>query len=812
MKVAALNFFPAFCPPKSGGELRYYHLYKELGRYCDVKLISATYPFVQRETVQVSDRVIEHRIPKGRAHVALHRFLDLVAGFPECSGVVVAMASRLERTMKEEIRHGCEDADVVIYDFPFLYPLAQHTRPGTILAYNAHNVEYDLQRACLAGPVGYLLARYVRRLEKQLCRQADIVFASSNADISRLVELYEIPPQKCHLTPNGMNLAEISLPSDESRERSRAALGLDGRKLLLFLGSYHPPNLQAARYILHRLAPLFPSELFVIAGSVSRGLTGDACPPNVMLFDRHSEDAKLLLLTAADVALNPMFTGSGTNLKILEYLAYGIPTLTTPVGARGLELSHGIHALVAAEQEFPQALDGLLNSEDLWSGLRSHGRALVEDRFDWREIARKMFCRISATMGHRKKPQLTVLNDFPCFPPMHGGKIRLYGFYKSLSAHYDIDYVCYDDKRSHAPAANQLGPGGFQEIRVPKSRIQIVLERLFRHTIGIAGDDIVAMLVAPFDRRFGRIASYSMNRSDLVIGSHIYLYSIVSRFSGRKIYDSLNCEFELKRQMLSARLGRLLLPVIRRQEARACRDSDRIFATCAEDTEEMIRLYDVRREKFIRVLNGVTVKLCEPTSRETRQRMKTLFGLYESKIVTFMGSGHPPNGEAAQWIANVLAPSLGRDYLIFLVGSACWALKHVELPPNLILFYEVEESVKRELLRVTDVAINPVHYGSGSNLKMVEYMAWGLPIVATPIGARGLALVCNVHVEISDRQAFAETIRSLAAHPERCESIGSAVRSLAEAQFDWDQIAKSVLPLLGGGKDAQPTCRNQCST
>ena len=84
--------------------------------------------------------------------------------------------------------------------------------------------------------------------------------------------------------------------------------------------------------------------------------------------------------------------------------------------------------------------------------------------------------------------------------------------------------------------------------------------------------------------------------------------------------------------------------------------------------------------------------------------------------------------------------------------------------------------------------------------------------MATPTGARGFQLARNVQVVISDRGNFAETIRLLAADPERCESIGAAARLLVEAQFDWERIAESVVPLVKGGNDAQPTCYNQLST
>ncbi|MFN7173813.1 MAG: MlaD family protein, partial [Thermaurantiacus tibetensis] len=44
------------------------------------------------------------------------------------------------------------------------------------------------------------------------------------------------------------------------------------------------------------------------------------------------EEEKLALLRGADVALNPISSGSGTNLKMLEYFAAGLPVLSTPHG------------------------------------------------------------------------------------------------------------------------------------------------------------------------------------------------------------------------------------------------------------------------------------------------------------------------------------------------------------------------------------------------------------------------------------------------------------------------------------------------
>ena len=62
------------------------------------------------------------------------------------------------------------------------------------------------------------------------------------------------------------------------------------------------------------------------------------------------------------------------------------------------------------------------------------------------------------------------------------------------------------------------------------------------------------------------------------------------------------------------------------------------------------------------------------------------------------------------------------------------------LPKNIIFFGRVDNEKYRKLLYASDIAINPVKHGSGINIKMLDYMAVGLPVVTTKQGARGLFL------------------------------------------------------------------------
>jgi len=58
-------------------------------------------------------------------------------------------------------------------------------------------------------------------------------------------------------------------------------------------------------------------------------------------------------LASADLLVAPIRVGGGTRIKILEAFAHRLPVVTTPIGAEGLDVVHGLHALVA---ESPHAI------------------------------------------------------------------------------------------------------------------------------------------------------------------------------------------------------------------------------------------------------------------------------------------------------------------------------------------------------------------------------------------------------------------------------------------------------------------------
>jgi glycosyltransferase involved in cell wall biosynthesis len=112
-------------------------------------------------------------------------------------------------------------------------------------------------------------------------------------------------------------------------------------------------------------------------------------PGNVVLLGVVPNALKEALLSVAAIAINPMSEGSGTNMKMLDYLAAGVPVVSTEVGARGLELDRGRHARIVPLERFPTAIRASLEeSPDEADARAREGRRHVEEHFDWAVVAR----------------------------------------------------------------------------------------------------------------------------------------------------------------------------------------------------------------------------------------------------------------------------------------------------------------------------------------------------------------------------------------------------------------------------------------
>jgi glycosyltransferase involved in cell wall biosynthesis len=94
----------------------------------------------------------------------------------------------------------------------------------------------------------------------------------------------------------------------------------------------------------------------------------------------------------------------------------------------------------------------------------------------------------------------------------------------------------------------------------------------------------------------------------------------------------------------------------------------------------------------------------------------------------------------------------------------------------------------RSVLGLAGAALNPMRWGSGTNLKMLDYALAGVPILSTRFGARGVGLEAGTHYE--EAEDLAAGLQALAALPPDAvarRTVAAAAR-VREA-FAWGAIA-----------------------
>jgi len=279
-------------------------------------------------------------------------------------------------------------ADVVQVEGPYGFKAVRErlvgTRAGTPMVLVCHNVEGRVTRA--THPTDRRLIRKVTAVEGEAARAAEGIIALTAADREALVADYGVDPAKVRVIPCGVDLNDFRPVSPAEREEAKAALGIAGRTVAVFTGARYRPNVEALRH-LERMAAgdgLPDGFSFLVVGRV-----GEEHQGNGGLVATGFVPEMAPCLRAADLAVVPMQSGGGMHLKVLEFLAMGIPVVATRLATRGLDgpLPEGM--TVCATHQMPERLAAWATDPARRAEAGAANRAWVQDRYGWERIAER---------------------------------------------------------------------------------------------------------------------------------------------------------------------------------------------------------------------------------------------------------------------------------------------------------------------------------------------------------------------------------------------------------------------------------------
>jgi glycosyltransferase involved in cell wall biosynthesis len=179
--------------------------------------------------------------------------------------------------------------------------------------------------------------------------------------------------------PNGVDLSRYAMRREAPPE-----------EVVFFVGDLSwPPNADAIRWFASQVWP----EVQRLRPAARAEILGRDAPPDLRSLSRPD----FLLLgeggdtrphwSRAAVAVVPLSAGGGTRLKVLEAAASGVPVVSTPVGAEGLELLPESEIRLREDAAgFAQAVAELLADGKAARKQAIAARARIEALYDWERI------------------------------------------------------------------------------------------------------------------------------------------------------------------------------------------------------------------------------------------------------------------------------------------------------------------------------------------------------------------------------------------------------------------------------------------
>jgi GT2 family glycosyltransferase/glycosyltransferase involved in cell wall biosynthesis len=209
--------------------------------------------------------------------------------------------------------------------------------------------------------------------EFEVYRRADMVLAVSESDRQGI--LSAAPELDVEILPM---VAEGASPGLEFARRDH----------VLFLGNFlNATSLEGLNWLLKevwpRVAGSVPQAQLHLAGHcLPQGLAGERIVPLGYVEDLDAAFAQHRLF------VSPVRFCTGIQTKVLAALARGLPVVTTPAGAEGLNLRHEKEVLVAATAEdFAEQIKRAYCDEHLWQRLSQEGAEFVKSQFSREQLA-----------------------------------------------------------------------------------------------------------------------------------------------------------------------------------------------------------------------------------------------------------------------------------------------------------------------------------------------------------------------------------------------------------------------------------------
>ena len=281
------------------------------------------------------------------------------------------------------------------YDYMWLNYLEYAALAVKIKKYSNINTFIDIhdlgcQARLVVNDIEYLQKLkfdYQKNLVKEanLLNKFDCVIVNSQQEIDILSSY--LPENKLVLIPH---LLEETADLKNLTPYERRKFNYD----LLFVGTGRSPNLNAMNFFLRDIFPQIvkqkPDVTLALVGSIDQLIQiPSQLAKNVIKLGYVKNLSAVYLQTRINIC--PLLKGAGTKVKLQEALAYGLPIVTTKVGASGLKLENNVNVFIADNPKFfASSILTLLNDGQLCQRLSAAASLTFQKHYAQEQIYKKL--------------------------------------------------------------------------------------------------------------------------------------------------------------------------------------------------------------------------------------------------------------------------------------------------------------------------------------------------------------------------------------------------------------------------------------
>ena len=400
------------------------------------------------------------------------------------------------------------------------------------------------------------------------------------------------------------------------------------------------------------------------------------------------------------------------------------------------------------------------------------------------------------------RPRIAFFSQVAPFPtPLFGAQLRIDRLIRELLVEFDIAFVCQTPLDEETLTSRwSLGSKMVRVVTAPRVPVdpsrepqwgsplssgRAALRYLIPGSVPALHDHLKSPELVSKAR-----ALFEEHRIEAVWASRTWMAEIalaagarriivdIDDFDGRTIMDRLSRAAFYRRKPLHV----MQAAHLQRYERFV---SHRFDAVCTCKNEDLDLLVPGGRARRHVVPNGVDVP--SSVSADCRVPFSMLF----------VGAlWYEPNAEALRFFIGDVLPALRQripQAKLIVAGRGPVAPDLTEyLSRPGVEVHESPDELSQFYARAS-LCVAPLLTGGGTSIKVLEGLAHGVPVIATPVAVRGLGLSPGTHLAIaSSAREFIDGCADILTNPDKAQALGSTGRLAVSRRFTWKAVGDTA--------------------